>query len=152
MYFCYVWMPSSTQDLIFLLPVSVISLLIGVAINGCLHYKGIVIWLLVTGLVPALLCHHICSWIISLYIPLSWSESLDNFSFFSIWKEAFSITSWTSISLISSCSIFTAPLCRYCHWGFFTPVGPDLEVPFKFQSFALYSFTCCHSALFISCC
>ena len=32
-------MPSSTHDLIFLLPVSVISLLIGIVVNGCIHYS-----------------------------------------------------------------------------------------------------------------
>ena len=34
-------MPSSIHDLTFLLPVSVISLLIGIVVNGCIHYSEI---------------------------------------------------------------------------------------------------------------
>ena len=34
-------MPSSIHDLTFFLPVSVISLLIGIVVNGCIHYSEI---------------------------------------------------------------------------------------------------------------
>ena len=136
---------------------------------------------------PALLCHHMCHWIISLYISLSWSGFLDKFFFLFIYlllffhfriffwfchtstciphpeapshlpphtiPKLFSIASWTSISLISFLPCVHCPSCVITvNESFFTPVGPDLEVPFSSPSFVLYSFTCCHSALFISCC
>ena len=145
-------MPSSTHDLIFLLPDSVISPLIGIVVNGCIHCKGIITRLLVTGL-PQLssdITHAIESFP---YIYLCPDQDLwAKFSFFfDMEKKLFSITSWTSISLISFLPHVHCPSCVITVTeGLFTPVGPDLEVPFSSQSFILYSFTCCHSALFIS--
>lgn len=79
-------MSSSTQDLIFLLPVSVISPLIGIVINESLPCKAIITWLPATGL-PQLSSVITCAIESFLSVYLSPDQDLlTNFSFL-FWME-----------------------------------------------------------------
>lgn len=103
--------------------------------------------------VSALVHHHMCNWIISLFISLLWSGPVDT-CFFNLWcgKET---VAWHP-RCVSTAS--PAP-CPHVHCltciigvtdGFFTPAGPDC-VPFSSQSFSLCSLAVALSCLYPAC-